>query len=338
MGRLYILFAAVSFLLPSLASPNSNFEYEDLTKLIKTENIKSVEDLIPRLPIDMRSNFTLMYKSQSLQQADKLHPRVIMFGKDAKLTCTYGGNPSLKGFDSLECYQYRKITKTFDFREVVFPNDENGLASVVFSESNRQAVGTSRCTACHGKDPRPNWEPYSDWIGAYGSHDDSFFHADTSRGDFDQTAFNKFLDGEAEDFLVFKAAAVKMTRYKNLLFGNSKYGPYSDLFKAQFEVRPNSRLLLQIALLVSEKNARFLNSLPLSVQFRFLAAVSKCSQETVEAVLTPFISAVEWTPAFNTLSGGPHFNDFNFSEYNPRHYKYFDGATEINMYIRRAHM
>jgi hypothetical protein len=59
--------------------------------------------------------------------------------------------------------QYREVGRRFEFREIEFPEDKDA----VVSEANPKL-----CLTCHGQDPRPNWEAYATWPGAYGSNDD----------------------------------------------------------------------------------------------------------------------------------------------------------------------
>jgi hypothetical protein len=144
--------------------------YENLTQLIQSENIQSIEQLLPRLPEDLRANYILMHESRSLQGASPQNPRVILFGNDARLTCAFNGDAKQIGFDSIECFQFRD--RAFDFRQIQFPTPENGLKQVVFSKANQSTDGKTSCTGCHREDPRPNWDGYDRWPGAFGSRDD----------------------------------------------------------------------------------------------------------------------------------------------------------------------
>ena len=170
----YTAFASPYEAHADLSRTSSSFKYEDLVSLIKSKKLSSVESVLPYFPESFRKNFLLIRDSLSLQKSDDLHPRAILFGQDATLTCSFGGHDSLAGFNTIECFQFRENTAKFEFHEIVFPNQENGLKDAAFSLPNRQAIGAISCSGCHSQDPRPNWEPYSRWKGAYGSFDDSF--------------------------------------------------------------------------------------------------------------------------------------------------------------------
>lgn len=152
------------------AAGGGAFDYEALTALIAEHDVRSVEELLPLLPADFRSSYTLMHDSLSLQAASYEHPRVIMFGKDARLTCTFNGDPSQVGYDTLECFQFRDAERAFDFRQIRFPSND---ARAAFSARGESVGGDVKCSKCHGDDPRPNWDPYDQWAGAYGSDDDA---------------------------------------------------------------------------------------------------------------------------------------------------------------------
>ena len=59
------------------------FDMNSLKEIIARNNVKSVDELLPFLPEELRSNFTLVYKSQSsLQTGTVENPRAILFGKN----------------------------------------------------------------------------------------------------------------------------------------------------------------------------------------------------------------------------------------------------------------
>ena len=220
----FCFLAAISASVPSNGAPTvpptgSDFSYEDLKSLIQTGKLTSIEALLPLLPADFRSNYTLMRVTRSLQDASDLNPRAILFGKNAKLVCTFNGDPEQKGFDTLECEQFRDLERRFDFRQIQFPTAKNKLSQVLFSATNRSADGRASCTSCHSKDPRPNWNAYRTWPGAYGERDDELDPSDPY-----------------EDFVAKRDGDV---RYKWLIQGPSRGSPYFDM--GTIESRPNLR-------------------------------------------------------------------------------------------------
>lgn len=165
---------ALALALPAGAA---SFTYSDLVSLIREKNVTSVETLLPQLPQELRSHYVLMHTSESLQAASYENPRVILFGEDAQLTCTFNGDPEHAGYDTIECFQFHKAQRRFEFRQIEFPKN----APVKFSELNRSTDGRVSCTSCHGADPRPNWNDYDSWPGVYGEGDDKPDHEKQQR-------------------------------------------------------------------------------------------------------------------------------------------------------------
>jgi len=151
-----------------LACPAYSQTIEDLAGILRDKNIKSIAELLPYLSADDRADFTLMMKSRSLQGASVQFPRVILFGKDAKLILAFNGDPSQKDYDSLEAIQFRNQDATFDFYEIRFPElgtDGHPLNSLTRPEISPR--NPAKCLACHTSDPRPNWGHYPNWQGAF---------------------------------------------------------------------------------------------------------------------------------------------------------------------------
>jgi hypothetical protein len=181
----------------------------------------TLESLLPDLPTDLRSNYTLMHDSRSLQDATLLKPRVILFGKNAKLTCAFNGDSDQAAYDVLECIQFRDSEQAFDFRQIQFPTQQNHLTQVRFSNRGESADGSARCSSCHFEDPRPNWDQYSNWPGAYGEGDDEM--------------------GNPSDYAKFVQLRDQHPRYKYLIQGSNPVAPYLQDDTLQGSQRPNLR-------------------------------------------------------------------------------------------------
>jgi hypothetical protein len=145
-------------------SPAYNLKtFEDLKNLIADPkaNIKSIDDLVACLPDPFRKNYILMFKSQSIQFASYQKPRAILFGPDASLMLAFSGEPNKQNYNSLEVTQFREDKARFDFKEIKF--SDQGVAKVNESPTS--------CVQCHRADPRPNWDAYNHWRGAYFGRD-----------------------------------------------------------------------------------------------------------------------------------------------------------------------
>ena len=232
------IFSVVLLFIATAPSLAESFKYENLVDLIKNNHLQHLEEVLPLLPEEMRSHYTLMRKSRSLQEASDLGPRVIMFGRNAKLTCAFNGDSQQRGFDSLECFQFREESNSFDFRQIQFPTEENKLLEVQYSEPNRTVDKTISCSGCHMADPRPNWDSYSHWPGAYGEDDDN------PQGDVGYSKFVAIRGGHP--------------RYKWLIQDGYPEAPYmgGDHFDA--DNRPNLQLSEAIGRLMGLRDQRMM--------------------------------------------------------------------------------
>lgn len=198
--------------------------FEQLRTQIETEKLYRVEQVLARLPAAWLANFTLVYDSHSLQDASLAAPRVLLFGRDAKLIITFNGEPTQKLYDALELLQWREASAEFELRSITFSGDK-----VRFSERNPK-----HCLSCHGQVPRPIWGSYDYqtgdrefWPGFYGSVHDA----------------PRKVAAERDGYLDLRARAPDHPRYRYLKFDDagSSWYPYG---KGAFEhrYRPNDRL------------------------------------------------------------------------------------------------
>ncbi len=219
--------------------------YEQLRAQIEQEKLYRVEQVLARLPDDLLRNFTMVYGSRSLQDSSLRAPRVLLFGRDAKLVITFNGEPEQKRFDELELLQWRDESAEFELRTIKF--EGNG---VQFSHKN-----PSLCLTCHGQSPHPIWGSYDYqkndkefWPGFYGSVHDA----------------PKKVPAERDAFVEFRVRAPSHLRYRYLHFedNGSKWYPYGE-GAFQHRYRPNNRL----GNLLSRLNARRIAQRAVKSQF-----------------------------------------------------------------------
>lgn len=140
------------------------FDFSALQQLIDKKQVSSIEELLPQLPTVFKAGYVLVFDSRSLQQASFTNPRVIMFGSDAKFILTFNGDPSQRGFDTLETMEFDADSAQFVFREIEFRHSAPGIqAKAVYSRDNPE-----KCEICHGSPARPVWDAYPTWPGVYG--------------------------------------------------------------------------------------------------------------------------------------------------------------------------
>jgi hypothetical protein len=114
------------------------------------------------LPQDLRTHYSLVFSSRSLQDASYEHPRAVLFGSKAQLILTFNGDPSQHGFAAVETMEFDASTNRFIFREITFPLGETQPAARI-SDPN-----PARCVACHDHPARPIWDVPPAWPGVHG--------------------------------------------------------------------------------------------------------------------------------------------------------------------------
>lgn len=244
------------------------------------------------------SDFTLMRSSKSLQGAEPLLPRAIVFGRDARFILAFNGEKSQDGFESLEMIQFNDREKKFEFYELT--------EGKTLQLSGKNPI---QCLACHQSNPRPNWEGYSTWPGAYGEDDDQVLQGSV----------------EYRQLNAFKAIAANHPRYRVLKFSKGRVTNPVDRVAAPYigreedyktldlqNKRPNTRLLLSLLSLNMERLARQVGNQPWFKRYGVfaLAVAHDCStflnrRETaeMERVVSAFGRkyGIELENDFNTL-------------------------------------
>lgn len=156
MRILFVTWMLLSF--SSFAAPS----LPELRTWLQSENIQTMEEFLEKLPTELKQNFTLMHDSKSLHGSDYANPRAILFNKKADWIVTFNGHESQAAGRMVEMMLYDQTTKKYAFHEIEFAD------KVTVHES------PTKCLACHGSEPRPIWDHYNQWPGAYGADDDRF--------------------------------------------------------------------------------------------------------------------------------------------------------------------
>src|SRR6202047_15762 len=125
-----------------LAEPASagEFAFESLTQVIAAQHVGSVEELIAALPEDLRTHYSLVFSSRSLQDASFEHPRAVLFGSNAQLILAFNGDPSQHGFEAVEPMEFDSHTNRFIFREITFSSDKTQPAARISDPNPARCV------------------------------------------------------------------------------------------------------------------------------------------------------------------------------------------------------
>jgi len=253
---------------------STDLNFEVLVELIKDKQLASVEQTLKELKAyypNYFETYILMYKSRSLQDASFENPRALLFDRSAQFVFSFNGNPSQKGYNRLEIMQFRENEDRFEFREIAFNDGE----VVEISEANPR-----KCMVCHQSttrkniDPRPNWEPYNTWPGAYGSLNGDLRLSNHDRSELKERGgdISLFEDAEREGPMLekfFEEVQSTHQRYKYLNAEKYDVGLTTDF--TQFTANLNFRRVVRI---ISEQHKQIYDKY---FQLAFLALV-KCKQ------------------------------------------------------------
>lgn len=150
-------FQAVVWILGA-AIPAQAVSLKDIRSWVERGEVRSVEEVVRKLPPDMRSRFVLMERSRSLQQASPQAPRAILYGDRAGLVVSFNGAPGHRGYGSIEAIELDPSGLSYEMRSFDFTG-----ATPHISPPNPEI-----CLRCHRALPRHSWEPYPYWPGALG--------------------------------------------------------------------------------------------------------------------------------------------------------------------------
>ena len=216
--------------------------WDDLQKLIRQRQVKSVDELIDVLPVDFRKGYSLIYRTQALHRelVSPARPRVLMFGTTGTFMMTYNshtqGRRARPGeVEGIETVEFKNGEAYF--REVQFDGIRDPLARTI--DTNPQ-----KCLACHGQSPRGLWDPYNIWPGVYGS---------LSRGGVD---FIKLGTPEYRKFQLFLKEKKSNPRYQIL---EDSYPTLSERNKAEKLLRPFDPSIMNDALTVADGHTTYPN-------------------------------------------------------------------------------
>lgn len=146
-------------------------KFEKFKKEIKNKKTNSIEELLGKLPEEMRSDVVFMGKSRSLQQGD----RYLMKSPGSEIIASFNGHPGSIGGNSIEIMKFNGKTATFEFIDIKV---ENGKAIVTENPKS--------CTSCHGKGTRarPIFDPYRFWFNMVPSTGDTVTRGTTEEKDY----------------------------------------------------------------------------------------------------------------------------------------------------------
>ena len=303
---------------PSFAG--TPFSMEALKKIISDNNVTTIEQLLPLLPQELRSNYTLVYDSQSpLQNGDRVNPRAILFGKSGKFILTFNGggkDPAVAGGNEIEVMQFNG--KSFEMYELVF---EKNKPVKGFENKN-----PAKCLACHHSNPRPIWTSYKEWPGVYGGFDDYV---------------SNFSD-DKQSYLTFKKAAASHPRYRALDSGDTETFPYrEEIGSDNFKNRPNLRLSKLLVQLNGERLIALLRKSPAypkmraQMLFTMYGCGDKSRPEMESLIQKTGVPLAEWS--LNKDGSANNQTEDKYVDPDGMNARiFFEGSAGIERYVARG--
>lgn len=177
---------------PEAANPDdeNGLSSVGLARFIEVCHLRTLEDLLARLPLPLRQNYVFMRASSSRQASTPTLPRAILYSSGGTFALTFGGNNELPAGTDLEIMEWNEATARFSLAFLSFAQGAPaGSATPTAGSPDERCRDAAapvlpvtltreprQCVGCHGpvEHTRPLWAMYNLWHGAYGSVSDGF--------------------------------------------------------------------------------------------------------------------------------------------------------------------
>ncbi len=142
--------------------------YAQIKDLIRAYDIRSLDQLLPYLPKELRQNYALVFATRSVQPASVKSPRVVFFSPDGSIGFGFAtADPT-----NLEILEMNPQTKKIEPRMIAFGADASQKTRFVDDPLQLYPKGHPKnCTNCHGQQLHFNWNSYPRWPGVFGQSD-----------------------------------------------------------------------------------------------------------------------------------------------------------------------
>ena len=260
-----ILFSVLSLSSIAQNQPSQPQPSPELKKFFDqwlSQNPKTLNEALTKIPEPYWKNFALMKDSRSIQSSSAENPRVLLYGNTAETVISYNGDPKHSGYNRLEIADFDPQTKTINFYEVDFKKETKKKKEFrpltpdeIWQQTSNLRISKAnpeKCMGCHqvtfsmGRQEihysKYVWDEYKKWPGAYGEHDDALTRSTDPNYRSEEVQFLEFKK---------KAQSDKTSRYHHLIFeGEHPQSPYLESIdeKRLFKYMPNSRLGILLAI------------------------------------------------------------------------------------------
>lgn len=176
MIRLSAIFVGTLTSAAAICQTSTRTPKQAVDEFIRDNPKKSTNDLLEFLAKSFPQMFiepVLMFRSESLHKNSVSYetPRAILSSKDGKYVIAFSGDIKNHASSAIEELSFEESSAKFELREI-------SLASgTLTAERNPQ-----KCIQCHGSDPRPIWDAYDMWPGAYAGNNSRSFGENDEKG------------------------------------------------------------------------------------------------------------------------------------------------------------
>ncbi len=127
---------------------------------MQKNNIKTIVELLNKLPEHYRNNFSLVEKTKGEGQSNLRFPRIVLFGSDGTFLMNISTKPDDPKYDLLDCAELNEENGVWEFSQLDFTGDTPKLHT-----------SPESCIRCHGDKPRPVWGTNMNWPGVFGDNE-----------------------------------------------------------------------------------------------------------------------------------------------------------------------
>jgi hypothetical protein len=201
---------------------------QGLETLLRTKNIRTVEQLLAALPLRLRSNYTLQFRGNGLQGGSRDNPRVFLFGESGRLVLTFNGGEAVGRPRAVEILHYSPETEAFELFDLDLSRSTKDPSVRPALEKNPVA-----CLSCHQAGNgriRAFFPSLNRWDGFYGAKGFPLTNEDS------------------EALRSFNSRRRTHPRYrflapKTAFLRDPGLAPFDSGVPASFAARPNQRLM-----------------------------------------------------------------------------------------------
>ncbi len=145
---------------PSPKEGDPEMTINGIMSFMQKNNIKTIVELLNRLPEHYKNNFSLVEHTKGEGQSSLRFPRIVLFGPDGTFLMNISTKPDDPKHDLLDCAQLNEENGNWEFSQFDFTD-----------ETPKLHRSPESCVKCHGDKPRPVWGTNMDWPGVFGDNE-----------------------------------------------------------------------------------------------------------------------------------------------------------------------